>query len=184
MPVSEYTGIPEIQIPLYTLIIDEVNIPINLNYHSAGNRVTQESSWIGLGWDLTFGSIIQQINDDDDIGYSQFQPNRQVTRKIPDYTMSGGQPTEYPTRYRYRCGQSYVDGDGWTATVPIAPVQLYHGNKIATDYFIPINGNYNQQEYELFTSDYIDTEPDIFFANFLGHNLKFIKKKIQKNGLF
>src|SRR5437588_6721652 len=54
MPVSEYTGIPNIAIPIYQISEDGLSIPINLTYHAGGIRVNQEASWVGLGWDLNF----------------------------------------------------------------------------------------------------------------------------------
>ncbi len=68
MPVSEYTGIPNISIPFYQINVDEVAIPVQLTYHAQGIRVSQEASWVGLGWDLQMGSIVQEINDKDDYG--------------------------------------------------------------------------------------------------------------------
>src|SRR5579872_2246020 len=66
LPVSEYTGIPNISIPLYQIKEDDIDLPVDLTYHSVGIRVNQEASWVGLGWDLSFGSIVQDINDVDD----------------------------------------------------------------------------------------------------------------------
>jgi hypothetical protein len=63
MPVSEYTGIPDISIPLYQIEEDGVTVPVNLTYHAGGIRVSQEASWVGLGWDMNFGSIVQEVND-------------------------------------------------------------------------------------------------------------------------
>jgi len=51
-PVSEYTGIPSINIPLYTAKIKDFEFPISLDYHANGIQVTQEATWVGLGWNL------------------------------------------------------------------------------------------------------------------------------------
>src|ERR1700748_269221 len=61
MPVSEYTGMQSVSVPLYTINEDGVSIPLNLTYHAGGIRVNEEASWVGLGWDMTVGSIVQQI---------------------------------------------------------------------------------------------------------------------------
>lgn len=50
IPVSKYTGIPDISIPLYTIDLGSLQIPISLSYHPAGVRVEAEASWVGLGW--------------------------------------------------------------------------------------------------------------------------------------
>ena len=51
MPVSEYTGIPNISVPLYQINVDDIKLPVNLTYHAVGIQVSQEASWVGLGWD-------------------------------------------------------------------------------------------------------------------------------------
>jgi len=60
-PVSEYTGIPSINIPLYTIKIKDFEFPISLDYHAAGIQVTQEATWVGLGWNLMAGGCISTI---------------------------------------------------------------------------------------------------------------------------
>lgn len=67
IPVSYYVGVPEISIPLYEIDIDGFKIPITLSYHSSGIRVSQEATWVGLGWSLNAGGIIsRQVNFVDD----------------------------------------------------------------------------------------------------------------------
>lgn len=57
-PVSPYTGVPSISIPLYELKAGEISLPISLNYHASGIRVDDISSWVGLGWSLNAGGCI------------------------------------------------------------------------------------------------------------------------------
>lgn len=58
IPVSEFTGVPQIDIPLYTVKSGELELPISLNYHASGIKVSQEATWVGLGWDLLMGGCI------------------------------------------------------------------------------------------------------------------------------
>src|SRR5688572_19544164 len=104
MPVSEYTGIPNISIPLYQIEEDGIKIPLLLNYHAGGIRVSQEASWVGLGWDLAIGSIMQEINDRDD-----YDP--EAIRLLPGYYYS-----PYPTAFPYRFWYPWtnISGDGWS----------------------------------------------------------------------
>ncbi|WP_420571924.1 hypothetical protein [Kordia sp.] len=60
VPVSYYNGIPNIGVPIYTLQGRELAAPINLSYHAGGHRVTEESSWVGLGWNLSAGGQISR----------------------------------------------------------------------------------------------------------------------------
>lgn len=66
VPVNEYTGVPNISIPICALQEDEVQIPISLSYHSGGIRVGEESSNVGLGWALLAGGAITRSLDDRD----------------------------------------------------------------------------------------------------------------------
>jgi len=59
-PVSQYTGVPSISIPLYEINIKGVSIPIKLDYHAGGIRVDQEATWVGLGWSLSYGGEISR----------------------------------------------------------------------------------------------------------------------------
>jgi hypothetical protein len=172
MPVSEYTGIPGISVPIYTIEEDGVEIPINLTYHAGGVRVNQEASWVGLGWDLTFGSVIQNINDQDDFGSFLGQPNPKV---LPDYYQNAI-PGNFAYRWKYSayCAGQFP-GNSWTPTLPVNATQAKFGYMVATDYYVPVNGDFNTRRAELFDYEEYDSEPDIFRANFLGHSINFIR---------
>ncbi len=58
IPISTYTGIPNISVPLYQIQCRDVTVPITLNYHSGGIKVEEEASWVGLGWSLSAGGVI------------------------------------------------------------------------------------------------------------------------------
>lgn len=57
-PVSKHTGVPNISIPIYTISLKGVELPINLSYHASGIKVDQQASWVGLGWNLNAGGAI------------------------------------------------------------------------------------------------------------------------------
>src|SRR5690606_13912432 len=64
VPVSHATGLPQINIPLFTLEEDGVKIPISLSYHASGVKVDDLSSVVGLKWTLNAGGgIFRQVND-------------------------------------------------------------------------------------------------------------------------
>lgn len=60
VPVSLYTGIPQINIPLYDIQTDYVRLDISLNYHAAGFKADVHPSWVGLGWNLNAGGVISR----------------------------------------------------------------------------------------------------------------------------
>jgi hypothetical protein len=59
-PVSYYTGVPNISIPIYQINAKGITVPISLNYHAGGIRVDQEATWVGLGWSLDYGGEISR----------------------------------------------------------------------------------------------------------------------------
>lgn len=83
VPIGHYTGTADISIPLYTIKESSLEIPIYLRYHSSGIKVSDEATWVGLGWDLSpGGAIIEEVRgnrDDTDInlsninGYANFK---------------------------------------------------------------------------------------------------------------
>ncbi len=59
-PVSYYSGVPHVSIPLYEIKTDNYKLPISLSYHASGIKISQEASWVGLGWALNAGGIISR----------------------------------------------------------------------------------------------------------------------------
>ncbi|PRD44980.1 hypothetical protein [Sphingobacterium haloxyli] len=60
-PVSNFTGVPDIQVPLYELNFSDFDLPISLSYHGSGHKVDDIASWVGLGWSLQAGGVITRI---------------------------------------------------------------------------------------------------------------------------
>lgn len=58
IPVNPYTGIPNINIPIYTIQVGDISVPISLSYQGGGIRPSQEATCVGLGWMLNAGGAI------------------------------------------------------------------------------------------------------------------------------
>lgn len=58
--VTLYHGIPEISIPLYSIKLKDLTIPINLSYHASGIKYGQGSGNVGLGWVINPGYRISR----------------------------------------------------------------------------------------------------------------------------
>jgi hypothetical protein len=70
VPVSYFTGVPDISVPLYTLNEKEITLPLSLNYHASGIRPDVHPGWVGNGWSFSNpGVITRTVHDlpDDDI---------------------------------------------------------------------------------------------------------------------
>ncbi|MDT7832736.1 hypothetical protein RQM59_10125 [Flavobacteriaceae bacterium S356] len=62
VPVSHYTGVPNISIPIYTINAKGISIPINLSYHARGVMVEEVAPRVGIGWALSYGgSLSRQV---------------------------------------------------------------------------------------------------------------------------
>lgn len=61
IPVSLYTGVPNISIPIYNLKNRDVSVDVSINYHAGGIKVDEEASFVGLGWSLSAGGVITRV---------------------------------------------------------------------------------------------------------------------------
>jgi YD repeat-containing protein len=80
VPVSYYTGRPDISIPIFTLEGKGISTSVGLTYNAAGIKVEEEASQVGLGWSLNAGGMISRsIKGRDDFdGILRFNNTTQV----------------------------------------------------------------------------------------------------------
>lgn len=60
IPVDFSTGIPNIDIPLYTIKGRTLTLPLSISYHASGIKVNDIASEVGLGWVLNGKGIISR----------------------------------------------------------------------------------------------------------------------------
>ncbi len=58
VPVSYFTGTPQVSIPLHTISERGINIPITLSYDASGIRLNSHPGWVGQNWSLSAGGVI------------------------------------------------------------------------------------------------------------------------------
>ena len=58
--VGNFTGVPDIGIPIHTVEEGSLSLPIRVNYHASGIKVAETASWVGAGWSLNAGGIISR----------------------------------------------------------------------------------------------------------------------------
>ncbi len=64
IPMTLFTGLPQISIPLHTVTEANLQLPISLSYHASGVRPDQHPGWVGLNWNLTaLGAITRKVHD-------------------------------------------------------------------------------------------------------------------------
>ena len=62
IPISHYTGVPNISIPITAFKVGNKTFPISIDYHARGLQVAEIASRVGLGWALNAGGqIARQI---------------------------------------------------------------------------------------------------------------------------
>ena len=153
-PVSLYTGVPNISIPIYQLKGRSLSVPISINYHSSGIRVGEIASWVGLGWALNAGGCISRTVQGlpDEQGYfvtaSNFQNKNDFTSpdksdNILNMTIGAavqGQTDTQQDIYNLNVlGKSYriyLKGDTTAYTIP------YSNIKILTNFLTSIDSSW------------------------------------------
>ncbi|MDB5002085.1 MAG: hypothetical protein JWQ34_310 [Mucilaginibacter sp.] len=81
--VDKSTGTLKINIPLYEIKVNDISVPISLNYSALGIKVGQEAGVAGMGWELNAGGkIITNIQGKPD--YSSTLNNGISSNNIPD----------------------------------------------------------------------------------------------------
>jgi YD repeat-containing protein len=73
IPVALNTGVPSISIPFFTVSSGKLSVPVSINYHGSGIKVTDMASASGLGWSLSAGGdisrVVQGIADESNFGF-------------------------------------------------------------------------------------------------------------------
>lgn len=77
IPVSYFTGLPNIRIPLSEVQGKNLTLPVHLTYHADGNKPEQHPGWVGQGWTLHAGGCINRIINGwkDELSYIEFKSN-------------------------------------------------------------------------------------------------------------
>lgn len=111
IPANLYNGIPEINIPLYTVKARGVELPVSLSYHAGGIKVEEIASWVGLGWSM--GAVITRsvrgIPDDFVNPSGYFTSRDYVKGKALEYMNYTADPLHY---FDLGWGNGQVDSEG------------------------------------------------------------------------
>ncbi len=155
--VSEFTGTTNIGIPIYTLKSRFLESPVTLSYQSNPVRVNQESSWVGLGFDLNAGGRIS------------VETRGGVDFSSQTYFLAGE-----GTRIT-GMGQIFSRLGNPGENAVFTPATFCPPNSSCSD-----PNFYNGMAISDMTQ-YGVGEPDIFRANFLGHSITFFIDKISRD---
>ncbi|WP_324758348.1 hypothetical protein [Sphingobacterium thalpophilum] len=99
-PVSQFTGIPSISVPLYDIEVGDLKIPIGISYHGGGHKVNDLASTIGLGWNLSAGGLISRVvmgvpdEHGNGIFYQGIKGNNEITPQYLDWVANQDKDSE------------------------------------------------------------------------------------------
>lgn len=157
VPVNNYTGIPDISIPLFSTPTHskDINLSIGLSYHSGGVGLKEHAGDVGLGWSLMAGGTISR-----------------TVRGFPDEYCKGGssskrgiyQDTIYDdvTNNYYEILEAAVDPDS--------------ADSLQTEKF-------HEYLWNGVVRGYLDSEHDLWQFNFMGFSGRFYIEKDSTGGL-
>lgn len=193
MPVSSYTGVPGISIPLYNINVKGLSLPLTLNYHAGGIAVNQLSGEFGMGWSLNLPTIVQLVKGKDDLDrkYTTLKPDFMVypTYHISDNTRHFSSPSPYAE------GIPIFDITPLSIVKPNTYVKNYHRfsafNKNVYKYafyarfiegWLPLNGSYRGYTSSSYTYHQnhhnSDGEYDIFRVTMPDESFSFIVDRL------
>lgn len=93
IPIDFSTGVPQIEIPIYTIGNKKVQLPLSISYHSSGIKVTDVSSEVGIGWVLNAGGIVSRtmldVYDEDGGTVKTYSSAEQFLAAVPNIVLSG-----------------------------------------------------------------------------------------------
>lgn len=162
VPVSYYTGIPDIKVPLAGIPTHDAEISMNvsLNYHPSNARPDDKSGEVGLGWSLFAGGSITRTvrGTPDDQAVSASYGGQATIGILFDEFTSNFTDKNYSRKYL----------DAQETGVGIDPG----------------NVQFRKLFYEGLFLNRFDTEYDLYQYNFMGYTGRFIVKKDSNNQLY
>jgi YD repeat-containing protein len=161
-PVNNYTGIPDISIPLFSTgtLSKDINLDISLKYHPGGVSADEKASDVGLGWSLFAGGTISRTVNGLPDELLRF-PYNPIKAQIGIY-QNLSTLTSFPNRYdEYIYVRDTIGSGVNNAQRDLIREYLFESHE---------KGKY-------------DHEHDIWQFNFLGHSGSFFIKKNVISGI-
>ncbi|MBB4808299.1 hypothetical protein HNP38_003641 [Chryseobacterium defluvii] len=152
IPVSNYTGVPSVSIPIASLPtgLKDVGINIGLQYHIYNAKPEDKASEVGLGWSLSAGGTISRT--------VMGSPDE----KLVSYNLGGG----------LKIG-IYLD-----ETTGVHAYKNYFHTIIEDPGLAAQTINTNKYIFEAHYKNRFDTQYDLYQYNFLDYTGRFVVKKV------
>lgn len=135
-PVGYNTGTVNITIPLHTIKVGSLELPLSLSYHSSGLKINENDGLIGLGWTLNAEPVVSRAikGKPDEIGYlvnnKLFSHQESDSRLVAEGILDA-QPDEFCYQLLNKQGNFYFSKNEQNQTSiitgPFEPVKIgYH----------------------------------------------------------
>lgn len=171
-PVSCFSGTPNISIPIHTVKQGNISVPITLNYHGGGIRVTELEGNAGIGWTLNAGGCVSRTvnGHPDEINSS---PNRAkglllITANDKEFRR---RIISKDANYDIQSKDAYVQNRPWLATMGEGYVKGV--TDMANDVFnisaVGLSGTfiYNDSHQLIFQGDrHLNIQPSHVFGDY------------------
>ena len=129
IPVSYYTGIPSISVPIHVINQGPLSHNVMLNYHAGGIRGEDMASRVGLGWTLTAGGgITRTVNgfrdeDETKLGYYFYGHELSTLDSEEQGDLIDGDRDGEADMFSFNCGgysgKFYIDVDASGVKTPV-----------------------------------------------------------------
>lgn len=114
IPISYFTGVPNVAVPLHTISEGSLQIPLSLNYHASGVKVGELASWVGSNWSLQLGMVSRTVlGTPDDISNGYYDNNGDLVQPMLENNATSTQQMLESAR-----GQRDTEPDLFHATLP------------------------------------------------------------------
>lgn len=168
--MSEYSGSPNIKVPLCTIKAGDVSVPMELYYDASGIKVDQDATFVGLGWNLSYGGHISHIvcGKDD---FREPDTYKGAFNKLFN-NANGYEPIQYWSPFDVHFGLS-INGYSYNNN---GNIDIIYTNGLI-EYKDSIKNYKNLLPTQISGGYYT---PDIFQASFCGNNVSFVIDRREK----
>ena len=132
IPVSHFTGVPGISVPIYTVQEGVLSIPISVSYHASGIKVGEPASRVGTGWSLNAGGVISRtvlgLADEEGNGYLTLGASIENNSLEEHHQVAQGNLDSQPDIFSYNfagyTGKFFFDKNGQFHHVQKSDIQV------------------------------------------------------------
>ncbi len=133
IPVSPFTGVPDISLPVHTVSEGPLALPLTLQYHASGIKVAELAGWTGIGWTLQAGGAISRTilgYPDENSPYGYYTMGADLTGSTQEMIqiLEGQALDTEPDIFQFSLpgysGKFYIDQDHQPQLVPRQDLQI------------------------------------------------------------